>query len=95
LRQVADEAHQGGLLSVGELRSTVGELRNTYASALAALGLDADALPDPSLDEQPPSARKAASLVRGRVAFRPSRSGSAARGSPGRLLSVCVLCDCA
>ena len=46
--QVAAEAHADGLLSPAELRETVGELRGTYAATLAALGVDAAALPDPA-----------------------------------------------
>ena len=47
---MAAEAHADGLLSPSELRDTVAELRGTYAAQLAALGVDAAALPDPADD---------------------------------------------
>ena len=48
MTQVAAEAHADGLLSPSELRETVAELRGTYGATLAALGVDADTLPDPA-----------------------------------------------
>jgi hypothetical protein len=62
--QVAEEAHADGLLSPAELRTTVRTLRCAYTAQLAALGLDAQALPDPAHDAPPGSAHKAAAAVR-------------------------------
>ena len=55
--QVTHEAFQDGLFTAEELAATVGELRAEYVAALAALGVDAASLPDPTTDPPRPASR--------------------------------------